>query len=200
MKEIIKFLNDNNGALMVVITLVYVIATVLICIFNYKSSKAADKQLDESKRQFNETTRLSHLPVLTISTNDGIKNNLFNNNQELFQITTSITIKNIGHCTAQLVEAYFDFGYDEEEKYDEICRYLAVNETTRYSFASFYSDEIIKNGNYKSEVKLHLRFGDLLGNKYKQTIIIKLKNAGSKIVAFSCDVGDVILIKHRSSL
>ena len=40
--------------IMIAITAVYVIATIFICIFNYRSAKATREQLAESKRQFEE--------------------------------------------------------------------------------------------------------------------------------------------------
>ncbi len=43
--------------LMVVITLVYVVATILICIFNFRSAKATRAQVAEAKRQYEETNR-----------------------------------------------------------------------------------------------------------------------------------------------
>ena len=52
MKELIEFLNDNQGAFMVIITFVYVIATIIICSANIKSAKVTKEQLEESKRQF----------------------------------------------------------------------------------------------------------------------------------------------------
>ena len=44
--------------LMVGITLVYVVATIFICIFNGRSAKATREQVAESQRQFDETKRL----------------------------------------------------------------------------------------------------------------------------------------------
>lgn len=43
--------------IMVIITAVYVVATIVICIFNYKSAKASNNQVVESKRQFDESNR-----------------------------------------------------------------------------------------------------------------------------------------------
>lgn len=55
--------------LMVIITAIYVIATILICVFNGKSAKAANeqtqtakKQIDEMLRQYNETNR----PIVSV--------------------------------------------------------------------------------------------------------------------------------------
>lgn len=53
----IEWCNTNQGFAMVLLTFVYVIATILICIFNYKSTKATNLQTEENKRQFEETNR-----------------------------------------------------------------------------------------------------------------------------------------------
>ena len=50
MQCIISFLNDNEGALMVIITAVYVVATIFICIFNQKSATASKEQLIQQER------------------------------------------------------------------------------------------------------------------------------------------------------
>ena len=43
--------------LMVVITAVYVVATIFICWANIRSAKATKEQIEESKRQFEESNR-----------------------------------------------------------------------------------------------------------------------------------------------
>lgn len=50
-----EWLNKNSDALMVIITFVYVIATIFIWRANNKSAKASKEQLEESKRQFEES-------------------------------------------------------------------------------------------------------------------------------------------------
>ena len=57
MKELIEYLNNNQGALMVLITFVYVVATIAICIANIKSAKASKEQLEESKKQHEESIK-----------------------------------------------------------------------------------------------------------------------------------------------
>ena len=54
---------DYNLA-MVIITGVYVVATIFICIANFKSANASKKQLKESKDQFKESQRLECMPFL----------------------------------------------------------------------------------------------------------------------------------------
>lgn len=58
----IDWLNINNGAIMAILTLVYVVASILICIFNYKSASAARKQTEEAQRQFEELNRAHVIP------------------------------------------------------------------------------------------------------------------------------------------
>lgn len=59
---VIEWLNTNDGAVMAILTLVYVIATILICVFNYKSASTARKQTEEAQRQFEESNRAHVIP------------------------------------------------------------------------------------------------------------------------------------------
>ena len=87
MKEIIEWLNTNNGFVMGLLTLVYVIATILICIFNYKSAKATRQQTEESKKQFKDSNRPNIIPCFTM-----IEGAMF-----------CLTFKNIGNeCAKEL--------------------------------------------------------------------------------------------------
>ena len=51
LSNIINWLNDNNGALMVLITVIYVIATISISRSNKKSADASRKQIEASQKQ-----------------------------------------------------------------------------------------------------------------------------------------------------
>lgn len=65
-----NFLNDNSQALMVLITAIYVIATINISNANIKSAEATREQITESKRQFEETKRLEYMPCFEIHFDD----------------------------------------------------------------------------------------------------------------------------------
>ena len=60
----IEWLNENNGFIMAILTLVYVVATIFICIFNYKSAKATKEQTNEAYKQFIENTRAHIVPKI----------------------------------------------------------------------------------------------------------------------------------------
>ena len=68
----IECINNNQGFMMVVLTAVYVIATIAICLFNYKSAQATREQVAESARQFEEINRA----FVTVYA-DFIRNGLF---------------------------------------------------------------------------------------------------------------------------
>ena len=59
---VIEWLNKNNGAVMAVLTLVYVVATIVICFFNYISLKEVRNQTKEAQRQFEEANRAHVIP------------------------------------------------------------------------------------------------------------------------------------------
>ena len=71
--EIIEFLESYSGALTVIVTVVYVIATIFICVANIKSAKASHDQIAESQKQFEETKRLECMPFLQMEiSHDGV--------------------------------------------------------------------------------------------------------------------------------
>ena len=47
----IAWMNNNEGFLMVIITFVYVVATIFICVFNGRSAKASRDQILASQKQ-----------------------------------------------------------------------------------------------------------------------------------------------------
>ena len=51
---------------MAVLTLVYVVATVLICVFNWKSARATKEQTLESRKQFRDSNRPNIIPCFTM--------------------------------------------------------------------------------------------------------------------------------------
>lgn len=62
MNGLIAWMNSNNGFVMAVLTFVYVIATIFICIFNGKSASATRRQTEEAQRQFEENNRAHVIP------------------------------------------------------------------------------------------------------------------------------------------
>ena len=57
-----ELLNSNSGGLTFLITVVYVVATIAICIANIQSANASKKQLEEMQKQYAEENR-PHIEV-----------------------------------------------------------------------------------------------------------------------------------------
>ena len=55
--QFLSFLNNYSGALTVIVTVIYVIATIAICFANLKSAKASNRQVEEMKREFEERNK-----------------------------------------------------------------------------------------------------------------------------------------------
>ena len=56
-KQVIILLDEHSGSLTVLITAVYVLATILICLANIKAANASQRQVAEMQQQFRETNR-----------------------------------------------------------------------------------------------------------------------------------------------
>lgn len=57
LQDFIAYLNDNSGALTVLVTFVYVVATIFICRANILAAQASQKQLAEMKKQYAQENR-----------------------------------------------------------------------------------------------------------------------------------------------
>ena len=66
MEEILNFLQTYSGAFTFIITVVYVIATIFIMWANIRAANASRKQIDESQKQFDTTSRLQCMPFLKL--------------------------------------------------------------------------------------------------------------------------------------
>ena len=69
LSKFFELLNDNSGGLTFLITVVYVVATIAICIANIQSANASKKQLEEMQKQYAEET--GHILRLNFYLNDG---------------------------------------------------------------------------------------------------------------------------------
>lgn len=90
--------------IMVIITAVYVIATIAICVFNYKSAQASQNQIKESQKQFEEMYRPHIVAGIKIESD----------------VFMCLYIKNIGNDVADNIEIAINqdwLGLINEEEY-----------------------------------------------------------------------------------
>lgn len=166
----------NNSPLitdwiMVVITAIYVITTVLILLANRKAAKAAKEQLEESKREFEETRRLGLMPYICFSESSNSLTDYFchldigDDVKRESSYHVRVDIKNIGLGTAKDITCLYC-------NYDNACDIpfpiiaLQNREQCSVWFIFHYSsDTIMYNTAY-----LVLRYKDLQDQAYEQTI------------------------------
>ena len=199
MENIINFLNVNNGALMVIITAVYVVATIQICRANIKSAKASNAQvaaakeqtdavkaqLDESKREYEETKRLEHMPYMQVSfgewkTSDErgsyFPNMWLNINRTADNHASSsdmsIDVTNIGLGLAVNIKCkWISAGIEQDQHLS--ASLLKRGECCNSTF--IISAAIPEKEPQYADTSLIICFDDFLGNHYEQTVDISFQ-------------------------
>ena len=186
--------------LMVGITAVYVIATIVICIFNWKAVKAtreqvaeSKRQLEESKRQHEESKRLQLMPFLTVESKNGLISLPVTSDAKPGTRTTEsgIIIKNIGLGTAHNLQYQGDLKNDNKQR--ELVRYLQVGETKETSMTTTYGKHAWLDD---ESLTIEFSFFDLLNNKYSQKISFICRCDGKSYNLTECTVDDVVLIQE----
>lgn len=178
--------------LMVIITAIYVVATIFICIYNGKSAKTAKTQTEEMRRQFYATNR----PLLSVEivylrkafyalrfTNNGNQtafNTFFDINQDFIDNLTESKFKELlendkGKIRNIGVGQHYDlfFGTNvylkQDKKIPIIGRmhYQGINE-------SIYAEDFrVEPEKYASFLTVDSEMGDLIKELKNQTNVIK---------------------------
>ena len=184
---IIEFLDQHSGSLMVIITFIYVVATIGIFVENQKSSKASrdqlaksQQQLEESRKQFDvsqiqleETRRLEHMPFLMIEIPLHSESPLceieltadLDNSSNGYRI---LFLKNIGNGTATNIVYSWKCGDVFE------CDPFPVSSVMKGD--GLFFQITMQYDDYKEEKSsgvMVLQFDDLMGKSYEQSINIK---------------------------
>lgn len=116
--------------IMVIITAVYVLATIAICIFNYKSAKASQIQVKESIRQYNDSNKPHIVAGIKIES----------------EIFMCLYIKNIGNDVADNIRVDINpawLALITEPEY-----LVPISELTSITFMLAPSQEIIRAFTY----------------------------------------------------
>lgn len=159
--------------IMVGITFVYVIATIAICVFNGKAAKATKEQVEESKKQFEESKRLELMPFLQVeipteSETPGFVIELpCTESDETQNIYTIVRVKNVGNGSATNITYSWYASGKKASAYD----YPPINAIMSgdvYTFQfTLEADENVADGTVGSLV---WQYDDLLGRSYEQRV------------------------------
>lgn len=164
--------------LMVGITFVYVAATIAIWLANHKSARATEKQLIESKRQFDETKRLEHMPYMQVSFGEWITSeergscfpdmwlyiNRISDNRSASS-GMSIDVTNIGLGLAVNLKCKWISDRINDEKHFSTTL-LKREESCKSTF--IISAAMPDKEPQYAETSLVICFDDFLGNHYEQ--------------------------------
>lgn len=159
--------------IMIGVTIAYVVATIFIFRANKKSAKAAEDQLAEMKRQFEETKRLDALPFLQLdistSGNDKIKVELplISDDTNGGVNPLALEVKNIGRGTAKDIKYEWTnlSGYKTEKEWFPIMS-LYFGDRKELMF-TFFSPKVEPENN---TAILNFYYSDLLENMYIQKV------------------------------
>lgn len=169
--QLINFLDVHSGSLTFLVTAVYVIATIFICYANLKSAKATREQVTESKRQFEEARRLEIMPYLQFESYDGLSDKtldliLVSGDLEGGKYIEKLSIKNVGLGTANNIAWVWNWFNGSLDKGDFPVKALRSGEIENLKIAF-----VLPKGKYgQTKASMVLKFEDLLGNCYSQTI------------------------------
>ena len=214
MQSIISFLNANEGALMVVITTVYVIATIAICWANIKSAKAskdqvkaakeqtdaAKAQLEEMQREHNESKRLEIMPFLDVDFGNYIPSGqraefempallslerLSSNYSANY--AKNVSVKNIGLGIAHNIKTTW-VAECETTVYSLSATLLKVNEAMNTN--AIISANFRQSNAEDLPATLRFEFEDLIGNKYYQdlSLVFSISSESIQPILFQIDI------------
>lgn len=192
---------------MVIITAVYVVATIAICVANFKSAKASREQLEESKRQFEEqklqfeeqkrqfeeskeqyeeTLRLQCMPFLQLEYKyESLIHEDFCLNLPLYacepvEITACyFVLKNLGNGTA--INMIYSWKYIKSKETGDAMPINAIRPGTEYTIKIVFDTDDSLN-----ELKpvLEFEYNDLRGESYLQKVFLKIDETSGYVI---CD-------------
>lgn len=176
--------------LMVIITGIYVIATIVICRANLSSARATQEQLIEMKREHDEDVRLSIMPYFELSFNefDEKKHELSWTAYTFSKVHTAksppgytctrsyLNLKNVGKNLATSISIEVEYADIKEKRwlgnttiYPGVENHIMVISEVPPSDLSGTDLKDLKFA------KINLRFNDIRGNHYLQTAALAFK-------------------------
>ena len=175
---------------MVIITGIYVVATIVISKANITSAKAAQNQVLESRRQFEERKRLEQMPYLDISINeyvtelndDGLQLVISSRNcPESTVFDLQMKLKNIGLGTAK------DFQYqwtnlDGSYLRDDLSFTACLPGEEKTIPIDFFFEYSENTSPYEATVHITFQYKDLLENQYQQDVSFSFLFVGNSQV------------------
>lgn len=183
--------------LLVGITALYLLFTFGIWIANIITAKSSKAQLDELKRQYEDTKRLNILPYIVVDSHGGewkdeIELCIADSGKMNYSCVSYLSIKNIGNGTAK------DFRYiwnNEDGAYDRGAFPvigLKSGDSHSIMLAFINTREDLKI----AKCSIELFYKDMLENCYKQTIVFEFQINVSQLKMAKMYTNSPVLIKE----
>ncbi len=178
--------------LMVGITAIYVIATIFICIANFRAAKATREQVAESKLQLEETQRLQVMPYLQLEFSDtddreGVPCTFFemrNDKEDFTSARVQASIKNIGLGIAHHTKITVTTQYKKDDGYPAFDIVMPPN-CEKKTYAQFNVKKYDGDTGRVENISVHFKYDDILGNTYTQDakLIMIVRKEGARLLS-----------------
>ena len=185
-------------------TTIYAVITVFILRANKRSADASFSQIEESKRQFEETQRLEIMPYIQFesvgglpTTSNKLKLSLVNGNSSQVKSKDEdflLQVKNIGHGTATAIQ----YTWENFTK----RRSFPVTALQNGDAQSFWACVLFPEKTFKDKKAiLTLFYCDLLHNQYEQKVELTFTydNLNRRVQLTCIDVQSPQFIKESSN-
>ena len=178
--------------LMVVVTTVYVFATIIICVFNGKSAKATREQVAESIRQFEETQRLQVMPYLQFEVSDTDDSTgvpcvfieMRNDDEDYTSTRIQSSIKNIGLGIAHHTRITVTTQYKKDDGYPAVDIVMPPN-CEKKTYVQFNVKKCGGDTGRGENLSVHFKYDDVLGNTYTQDaqLVMIVSKDGARLLS-----------------
>lgn len=183
--------------IMVVITTIYVIATVIMCYLNYKTFELTKQQISDSLKQ----RQINEMPYLQVKLVEGDKKSngsdyimLFNgeiSNNTTIRNCFSFVITNMGRGIAKNVT--YDWEHKKQSP-NHIIRSFTVNEY-RVINVEFVASLVLLNDRSPT---MTIRFTDIYDIMYEQKLYFHLDIVNNKIVLINTSVTAPVVMNKET--
>ena len=176
--------------LMVIITAIYVIATIAIWIANNKSAKLTEEQLEETKLQFEETKRLECMPFLQIElcapeTASFVSDIPLYTEAPETETMEIVKLRNLGNGTA--INLIYSWECKAVNKSEIDCMPIcAIQKEDSYFWQINFQIDDTLPVTFKGD--LCLIYNDLLGNTYEQSAILSFALEDGELSIEKCEM------------
>lgn len=191
---------------MVFITFVYVIATIYMCFFSYKSTKITAAQLQETMRQFEIDLEMKKCPYLEISQIKKTKKRKIRGEgyvwlnssatNKIQKLDVYFRIRNIGESVAKFIEYSWKNSYLCDKGYTIYYLPAGDKRDFKVTFMAYLDDPMKGKRLYRAD--MYIKMKDVFNNEYEQIAELRFCVDKKKIIMESYFVCPPMKIESKN--